>query len=277
MRTEYLANPQRSIVMSPLYLALLLCLLLLMRKAWLKRRREREQSAFPFSEAVLAAAQEKFNAARSSESVKASASDIRATIPNNPGEDQYSPDGANESIVGNTSYAMLLALMAWLWFLAALPFLTDAACQIFVAAILAILWMILAFTWLCGLFMARSLLRSSSAWKWWLSAGLAGLLGLLMAFTDVGFIARVALSDRALSAYVAAVPAGTENTTHSPRLVGLFLVDGTQESDGVVLLYTSTDFLDRHGIAYVPKGVIPPSHLSMKHLFGQWYSFWWHF
>src|SRR5262249_20598945 len=162
----------------------------------------------------------------------------------------------------------ILAALAWLWLIVALPFITDAACDMFVALVLGFTWMALALSWLCGLFAVPFISRSSSArliFKtyfgvtedeivpflppsssarlWWASAGLAGLLGLLLAFSDAGLILRVALSERKLNAHVAAVPPGTNNSSHPNRLVGLFFVDGTEESNGVVALYTSSDFL----------------------------------
>jgi hypothetical protein len=259
------------------FLALFVGLLCLAFLGWLNRRKEHKRSSMPLTAAIVAAAQEKFNAVQSSKGVQADNSGVQRAILNEPMEDNVPSVALNESMDRDALYAMVLAAMAWLWLLAALPFLTDAACQFPVAGVLAITWMILALAWLCGLLLAQSVLRSSSARRWWLSAGLAGLLGLLLAFTDVGFLLRVAISERALNAYVAAVPAGTTNAIHSIRQVGLFLVDGTEESNGVVVLYTSSSFLDRQGVAFVPEGVIPPQHLSMKHLFGPWYSFRWRF
>jgi hypothetical protein len=175
-------------------------------------------------------------------------------------------------------YARILAALAWLWLVVALPFITDAACNIFAAFVLGFAWMALALSWLCVLFAVPFLSRSSSARLWWASAGLAGLVGLLLAFSDAGLILRVALSERALNAYVATVPPGTKNYSHPNRLVGLFFVDGTEESNGVVALYTSSDFLDRHGIIFVPDGATVPEYLrGLRHLYGKWYSFWWHF
>lgn len=259
------------------YLALLVCLLLLTAISWLKRRKERERLSLPVSAAVVAAALEKFNPVRSSECVQSDTSGIRRAITNEPMGNQAAAIAPNESIDGMTLYAKFLAVFAWLWLLAALPFVTDAACEFIASMLLAVTWMILAFAWLCGLLAAPFLFRSASARKWWFSAGLAGILGLLLAFTDVDFMLRVALSERALSAHVASVPPGTQNSIHPNRLVGLFLVDGTEESGGAVFLYTSSGFLDRYGVAYVPDGAIPPSHLSMKHLFGPWYHFKWRF
>ncbi len=257
-------------------LALLVFLLCLIAMVWFRRRKVRQRLSIPLSEAVVATAQEKFNAARSSERVQPDISGVRSEITTEPTENKAASTVPSESMEGATLYAKLLAVFACLWLLVALPFVTDAACPLFATLGLAIHWLILAFAWLFGLW-APFLVRSSSARRWWLSAGIAGLLGLLLAFTDVGFMFRVALSERALGAYVATVPSGTKNSSHSNRLVGLFLVDGTEENNGAVVLYTSSGFLDRYGIAYVPPGAIPPSGVSVKHLFGPWYRFKWRF
>jgi hypothetical protein len=91
-------------------------------------------------------------------------------------------------------------------------------------------------------------------------------------------ILRVALSERALNACVAAVPPGTYNPSHPDRPVGLFFVDGTEESNVVVALYTSSDFLDRQGIIFVPdEAAVPEKFWDLRHLPGKWYRFRWHF
>ena len=267
-----------------------------------KERKEREQSWFPISSSVVAAAQEKFQAGRSSEAVQADQTSVQRAISAEPTESNISPLASNDSIDSGTLYARILAALAWLWLVVALPFITDAACDMFVAIVLGFTWMALALSWLCGLFavpfifrssLARLILktfgvtedeivqflpRSSSGRLWWASAGLAGLVGLLLAFSDAGLILRVALSERALNGYVAAVPPGTKNSSHPNRLVGLFFVDGTEESNGVVALYTSSDFLDRQGIIFVPDGATAPgSFWDLRHLHGKWYRFRWHF
>ncbi len=256
------------------YLVLFLCLLWLAFTRWLKKRK---QSSIPLSSAILAAAHTKFNSVRSSEAVQTDNSDVQRTIPNERTGNKVPSVAPSESSERGHPYARVLAAMTWLWFLAALPFLTDAACNFLMAGVLAISWMILALAWVCALLMRHSLLNSASARRWWLSAGLAGLLGLLLVYTDLGLLLRVALSERELNAYNAAVPSGTRNIIHSNRQVGLFLVDGTEEINGVVVLYTSSSFLDRHGVVFVPDGAIPPSDLSTRHLFGPWYSFRWRF
>lgn len=264
------------IMVSP-YLALFVCLLCLAALARLKRRKERERSWLLLSTAVMATAQEKFQLGRSSEALQVDKSGVQMTIPTELTQNRIDPLVPYESMESDSSYGLILAGLSWLWLLTALPFITDAACNFIAAIVLALTWFALALTWLCGLFVPY-LLRSSSARLWWSSAGLAGLLGLVLAFSDVGLILRVALSERALNTYVASISPGTQNPIHPNHQVGLFFVDGTEESNGVVALYTSSDFLDRQGIIFVPDAATPPGHFqSLRHLYGKWYSFWFHF
>jgi hypothetical protein len=60
--------------------------------------------------------------------------------------------------------------------------------------------------------------------------------------------------------------------------VGLFLVEGIEEFQGAIFLYTSNGFINRYGIAYVPPGTeLPPRRFLIKNLSGNWYSFGWRF
>jgi hypothetical protein len=264
-------------------------------------RKEREQSWFPISSSVVAAAREKSQTGRAIEAVQANQTSVQRAISAELTESNISPLTSNVSIESGTLYARMLAALAWLWFIVALPFITDAAGDLFMTIMLGFTWMALALFWLCGLFampfISRSSLvrlifktyfgvtqdeivlfhpRSSSAQLWWASAGLAVLVGLLLAFSDAGLILRVALSERALNAYVAAVPPGTQNLSHPNRLVGLFFVDGARESNGVVALYTYHRgvFPDLQGIVFVPDGATAPGHFrDLRHLHGKWYRF----
>ena len=77
----------------------------------------------------------------------------------------------------------VLTVLAWLWLAVALPFLTDAGCNMFIGLGLAASWAVLAIIWLI-------LLRVG--WRagrgWWLSSWVAGGPGLVLAFTDLGLI-----------------------------------------------------------------------------------------
>jgi hypothetical protein len=173
-----------------------------------------------------------------------------------------SPGGTNTAVHGTH------AALAWL-LLVATPFLID--CDIFADLILFFSWCVLASTWLVLGYAVRPVSR------WWRSAGLACCLGPALAFTDAGLIARVALCRPWLDAYADGVAAGTYDFIEEPHQVGLFRVDGTEERDGVVLLY-SGGFINRNGIAYVPEDKEPPAHLlRVRHLTGRWYGFIWKF
>jgi hypothetical protein len=91
------------------------------------------------------------------------------------------------------------ALLAWLWLAAATPFLTDAACDIFVEFALAGCWMVLGIVWVILPLDPSGRLRSWPELRCWLSAGVAGCLGLFLAISDASLIARIALCESSLS------------------------------------------------------------------------------
>lgn len=167
------------------------------------------------------------------------------------------------------------ALLTWLWFVLALPFVTNTSCDPFIALPLGIFWLLLAAVWLAILFTSLRDSWSRAKRNYWLSSGIAGLLGLVLAFTDVGLIVRLALSEFSLAAYAAQVPVERGNWGHPPRLVGLFLVDAESNEEGIVYLYTGTAFIDRTGLALVPAGGKPL--YRVRHLYGPWYWFYWKF
>lgn len=74
-------------------------------------------------------------------------------------------------------------------------------------------------------------------------------------------------------------PLNSYDSMHPPRRVGLFWVDGTENKGGAVFLYTSSSFLNRHGIVYVPPGQATPSIKGRvnEQLVGPWHSFTWRF
>jgi hypothetical protein len=174
----------------------------------------------------------------------------------------------------------LLAALAWMWLAAALPFLTDAACDFPAMLVLGGSWLVLYADWVVMPRTSAKFKRSWSGKLWWLSAAAAGALGFLLAVTPIGLITRVALCERSLANYATKVPPDGGEFLHDSRLVGLFLVDGELRERGVVLLYTSHGFLCRRGVAYVPPGTDPlpriPRH-HLEHLYGPWYWFNWHF
>jgi hypothetical protein len=61
--------------------------------------------------------------------------------------------------------------------------------------------------------------------------------------------------------------------------VGLFLVDGTENRGGAVFLYTSTGWLNRHGVACIPPG-LESRYFERRRtwpLLGPWHTFEWKF
>jgi hypothetical protein len=171
-----------------------------------------------------------------------------------------------------------IAVLAWLWLLLALPFLTDAACNMIAAMGLFMAWALLACAWLL-----IGLAGPAKAWTgkgWWIAAGVAGCLGVGLALTDAGLRVRVAVSRSWLDAYAEQVPADTRDRLHEPRWVGLFRVDGTESIDGTVFLYTSSSYLNRHGIVFVPPEQGAPQISRRRingRLHGPWHSFTWKF
>jgi hypothetical protein len=177
---------------------------------------------------------------------------------------------------GSKAFGTLaFAALAWAWLFFALLFLTDVSPGL-AGVVLFFTWYGLAITWL-ALPLVGSL-DSRAARHWWLTAGVAGCLGLVLAFTDIGLIARVAVCRPSLEAYAARVAPGTSDALHEPRWVGLFRVDGTKEEDGVVVLYTSHGFLDRYGLVFTPSGKEPPPGVRLgRRLIGPWHTFRWKF
>jgi hypothetical protein len=169
-------------------------------------------------------------------------------------------------------------VLVWAWLLASIPFLTDVAPGLIVSLAFGGLWMVLAFSWLLLPLCVTACFRSPTGRRWYLAAALAGLLGLGLGFTDVGPRLRVAACEPALAAYIKELPPGGHGWLHGPRGVGLFVVDGTEECGGVVLLYTGRSYLDRYGLAYNSDGKpLPPRRGVVSHMYGPWYIFKWRF
>jgi hypothetical protein len=179
-----------------------------------------------------------------------------------------------------SSRVWVLALLAWLWLILALPFVTDASCNMFVGFVLAASWMLLAAIWLIQVFISAAVRGSWSGRSWWMASGFAIWLGILFAWTDVGLIIRIKFCESSLASYASQVPPEGGQSGHNPQLVGLFLVDGEENREGIVFLYTSRAFINREGVAYVPEGVTPKERVSRRrlhHLYGPWYWFSWKF
>jgi hypothetical protein len=164
-----------------------------------------------------------------------------------------------------------------MWLLLAIPFLTNVQLDFPGGLFVAGGWVLLAGTWLLLPLDHPACLRSPVGRRWYLGAALAGGIGLVLGVTDVGLRLRVAACEPWLATYALQVPAGGYRPREEPRRVGLFVVDRTEECDGVVALHTGGD-LNRYGLAYNPQGKpLPPRHRVLRHLFGPWYTFAWKF
>jgi hypothetical protein len=163
------------------------------------------------------------------------------------------PETSPASIAG----PRFLAMLVWLWLLVATPFLTDANCFFPIALPLAASWLVLGAAWLLLPFVSPGSISSRAGRRWYVAT---------------------AASDPWVRTYVADVAPGTRDALHEPRWVGLFRVNGTEEYDGVVMLYTGWDFLNRQGVAHVLPGKSPPEWFRrVRHLYGPWYTFEWKF
>jgi len=170
--------------------------------------------------------------------------------------------------------ARLIIVGGWAWLLLALIYFTDAACQIFIFLAIGVGGIIIGAVWIALSFMWPRLLRRPAR-KVWLSVPLASLLGLL-SLSNLGLVLRIKLCEGALSEYVANVSANGV-PAEPDEWVGLFKVDDTWVYDGGVYLFTSTSFLNHHGVAHLPPGSKPPGRITVRHLYGSWYSFMWFF
>src|SRR5437870_4905178 len=92
----------------------------------------------------------------------------------------------------------VLAWLSWGWLAAAVPFITDASTPFLIGIGLAGSWLLLEVCWLMVPFVPPGL-RYRSDWQWWLAAGTAGALGYLLAVTNVGLMARIAMCESSLS------------------------------------------------------------------------------
>jgi hypothetical protein len=185
----------------------------------------------------------------------------------NPSKGPGIPKGKHPSGV------RLLALLAGLWLLVAIPFLTDPACNMFIGVYLTVTLLGLGLGWLCIPILFPASLRSRAGLFLYLSSACPVILGLVLAFTDIGLKVRVAACEPWLTADAANAPLTPSGVYYEYRLVGLFLVERTEEREGIVFLYTGASFLNPQGLAYNPTGKPWPSSMETHHLYGPWYSF----
>jgi hypothetical protein len=171
----------------------------------------------------------------------------------------------------------LLGIGAWAWLLVAIPFFADTATPFpLLDLCFAAAWIALACAWFVSPIVSAAGLRWAPWRRWWIAAGVAGVIGLIVAATDLGLVVRLFLCERQLTAYAAAVAPGTSDVLQEPTSVGLFRVDKAEEDRGAVYLYTNSHQV---GLVYFPGGTSPPYRGGMKthHLYGPWHLFRWKF
>jgi hypothetical protein len=95
-----------------------------------------------------------------------------------------------------------------LWLVAAIPFFTDAAVNVFVLTLLGLCGIAIGAAWLILSAWNPYLLLKPPFRRHWLIVPAAGALGLVLLFTDYGLMLRVALSETALEHSLEAVSAG---------------------------------------------------------------------
>jgi hypothetical protein len=164
-----------------------------------------------------------------------------------------------------------MVTLASLWLLAVVPFFSDAACNSFLTLLFLGSGALLGLFWVAVSIGRPSLLRPPAA-KWWFMVPIAGLMGLFLLVSDRDLALRVWLCEEVLQNRVDDVNSGN-NPERAPGWVGLFHVDDTRCYDGGTYLYTSSSFINRHGVAHVPPGCQPMPRTRIKQLYGPWYSF----
>jgi hypothetical protein len=173
----------------------------------------------------------------------------------------------------------ILVITSWLWFLAYLPHFTNVSVGLWCFLTLAVTCPMVALIWLIatGMTICTSAVKRSSLVRW--LVGTAPIfLGAILATTDFGLAARTRLSEPWLNHCVARAKAGAD--VRDPRVIGLFQVEQVVACHGGVFFFTSEyGFLDSAGVAFVPDGWEAEYSRCrpMKRLYGNWWTFRWHF
>lgn len=176
-------------------------------------------------------------------------------------------------------HARLLLFFTAVWFLLALPHVTNAGTGMGWLCLLAPL----SFVWL-GVW-ALSIARSidyhydppRETWRVFAACTAVVVLTCGLIFVPYGLTARVWLSAGALEELARSLPR-EEKPAKIDRCVGLFHVgDCKVSADGAVAVFTSNaGMLNRAGVLYRPPGTTPPPGIRVEeHLYGPWYRFWW--
>ncbi|TYB65433.1 hypothetical protein FXF51_19695 [Nonomuraea sp. PA05] len=110
-------------------------------------------------------------------------------------------------------------------------------------------------------------------WARWAAAPVLGVSVIAMAYTDLPFSVRFALSEASLERYARTVASRPDSVRES-RWVGLFPLQDAEaiEGGGARFLVRDSGFLDRFGFAWSPAGMPPDeSHTGYERIGGAWY------
>lgn len=190
------------------------------------------------------------------------------------------PHTSAESLFDRTNetppFVSTLGILGLVWLFMAMALLSDAGCSLLSMVALMASGFLLGVLWYVGVLFCWGEIHSWKAKAWMAVVPLAGMLGFVLAETDADLALRVWLCESSLKHYAVVT---RPHDSAASEWVGLFQIKQLDKSKGAFALYTSKDgMMDRAGIAYVPTGSQPPPAVRIKrHLYGNWYSFWWKF
>lgn len=164
---------------------------------------------------------------------------------------------------------IVIIIAAWLWFLAALPQVTNVAADFGWFLILFPTGLFIGLLWIIYSASRPSVFREKRWRLAWLSVPVLGVGALVLAMTGWGLVTRIWLCDDVLRDYCEEVRQG--RVENSPRRVGLFWVTNSGGSETEAVLTTPGGFLDIHGLAYSPDAPPGTQGIHYRHLYGPWY------
>ncbi len=169
----------------------------------------------------------------------------------------------------------VIVLSGWIWFLAALPEVTDAAMSILWWMVLLFSGVLIGLAWVvysCAYYVA---FRALFIRWWWLSVPALGFLAIALATTHRDLAVRVWLCDSTMTEYAEEARRDPESVRGVfGRRIGLFNVSHTSADENQVLFFTASAYLDSAGVAYRPNGLPPEYVHRSEHLYGPWWWFW---
>lgn len=172
-----------------------------------------------------------------------------------------------------------LAAASWLWAVLCLPSATNAAVGLDFCLLLplgGIIGLTVAGVSLGLLWNGFGRVRRTRTVALWTLCLLAFAWTWLLLLTDVGLMARIALSERALLAAAEIIePYGS---TSDAGWIGLFRVSRIERNGEAIAFETAPVFMDSYGLLYLPPGSAAPTGWRVQeHLIGNWYRGFWQF